>query len=223
MFKVILFSVLFSLSANANVGLLSPDYLTLKTVTVKELNTGRSVTSKIEDIQTVDLSTYVNREIGLDQIINFGEKLWEIVKANEPVLEFNTKSAMAIPKAASSPENLDGWDAPVSKDYQVTYTNYLNMDVVKFHYKVIFTPQGSYNGRGQYLANASVHPVDISVSIGYKFNALVEIGQLLNVGSSGNPVAGMQININWDVNTILKKNKGGDYYFAQGDGELTVL
>lgn len=225
MFKSFMFVFLLSGLASANNGVLSAEYLTLKKVTVTELGSGRSVTRSLEEVdaQRYELSNYVNRQLGLDQIVNLGFKIWDIVKANQPVLNFKNKSAMAIPQLAGSAEVLTNWGKPVSKNFRVSYENGLGFETIGFEYKVIFTPHGSFDGRGQYIANASVHPYDISVGLGYEFNAEVEVGQLLNVGTANDPLAGMQININWDVNTMLKKNKGGDYYFVQGDGSITVL
>jgi hypothetical protein len=226
MINFFMLSFLFYVSANANYGVVHPDYFTLKKVTHIDLTNGRSVTKNITNYNSKpcrNLFLPDNRDFDFTEIINLGEKAWEIIKSNQPVLEFNTKSAMAIPKAAASPNNMENWNMPVSRDYQVIYENGFGMDVVTFHYKIIFTPGGSFEGRGQYLANASVHPVDVSVSWGYTFNANVEIGELINSGTKDDPLAGMQLNIVWDVSTIIKKNKGGDYYFAKGDGELLVL
>jgi len=74
-------------------------------------------------------------------------------------------------------------------------------------YKVVFTPGGKWQGAGSYLANVSIHPHDIYVGWGFDFDARVEVEQVINLGSVEEPVAGMQISLEWDVNTPMNTSK----------------
>ncbi len=168
-----------------------------------------------------------NREVdaGLDinALVTLGEKLWQIVKDGAPVLEYNTHSVSAIPNGAVCPFNMAGWSVPQSKTFQLTYTNLWGMDVIGFKYKVIYSYGGSYLGTGAYLTNVSVHPADIHVSWGQSFNASVNVANTLNVGTAENPVAGMQVVLEWNVSNPLNKFKSQRVYFVEGRGSITEL
>lgn len=164
-----------------------------------------------------------NERFSVGEIITIGEKVWEIVKDGAPVLEYTSNSASAIPGGAGCPFNLAGWSAPQSRTYRMTYTNFYGMDVVSFTYKVIYSYGGSFQGKGKYLTNVSIHPGDINVMWGHSFNANVIIADALNTGSEQDPVAGLQITVEWTVENILNKFKSQRVYFVDGNGQAAEL
>jgi hypothetical protein len=159
----------------------------------------------------------------LEEIMTVGEKVWQIVKDGAPSLEFTANSASAIPGEAGCPFNLAGWSVPYSKTYRITYTNFYGMNVVDFTYKVIYSYGGSFKGKGAYLTNVSVHPGDIHVMWGHNFNAIVSIADALNTGTETDPVAGMQVTVEWNVENILNKFKSQRSYFVDGLGNASEL
>jgi hypothetical protein len=163
----------------------------------------------------------------LDEVINIGKQVWEIIKNNGPVVEAKTMSGHALPRGIQCWDELSGWQMPRAQSYQVSYKNGYGMEVVKFRFRLIYTYGGGFKGVGQYLTNASVQYSDINVLWGYIFNAYVEIPQVINMGRHGEPpLAGMQLTVNWDVNTRpinLKRSINATTFFIAGDGRKTEI
>lgn len=162
-------------------------------------------------------------EFDFNQLINIGEKIWQIVKAGEPELNFKSKSATAIPAQAQCLFYLSGWSIPQSRTYRVTYKNGFGMEVISMTYKLIYSFGGQFENNGRYLANVSIHPSQISVSWGFSFDAHVHVQDILNIGSSESPEAGMQVALEWSVGSVVNKHKSQEVYFIQGSGPLTAL
>lgn len=158
--------------------------------------------------------------IGWSQIIAVGQKIWKIIQDNKPVVTTKMPVAHALPKGLKCWTDLDHWQPPKSAVFEITYTNLLNIDVVNFKFRMIYTSGGGHNGIGQYLANVAATPVQLDVLWGYTFDANVAIGQAINLGSADNPIAGLELTINWDVSTVLKNSRSSVDFFARGDGSL---
>lgn len=162
-------------------------------------------------------------EMKLDQIINIGKKIWKIVEAGKPVVSYKTDVATAMPQGAGCWTDLQNWSAPRSQSWGVSYKNLYGVEVVKHVYRVSYLPGGSVNGAGKYIGYASVVPVELNVAWGYKFEATVNVPTVFNMGSAEAPKAGMQIDVNWKVNTVLKSVESTDSYFVSGTGEMQKM
>ena len=163
------------------------------------------------------------KEFDLNQLINIGKEIWQIVKDGEPTLDFKDQSATAFPADAECLFNLSSWSVPVSHTYKISYKNGFGMEVISMKYKLIYTPGGQFNGRGRYLANVSIHPAAIYVGWGFSFDAQVHIQDILNVGSAESPDAGMQVALEWKVGSVVNKHQAQEVYFVQGSGPMTIL
>jgi hypothetical protein len=159
----------------------------------------------------------------LDQVINMGKKIWDIVIANRPVVDLKNDVASAVPQGISGWQALGEWQTPHSKVFTLRYKNFYGMEVVHFEYRLSYTPGGSYNGVGRYLANVSIVPSDVTVAWGYKFAALSTIANTLNVGTQTAPVGGMELNVGWSIDTPIKHIQSSGSYFVQGDGKFLDL
>ncbi len=159
----------------------------------------------------------------LQAIMTIGEKIWQIVKDNQPTVNFTAHTASAIPAAAACPFNLTGWSVPFSRTYKLAYDNMWGSSVVDFTFKVIFSYGGTFDGRGAYLANVTVHPVQVNASWGQNFDASVVIANAINVGNSEQPVAGMEVAIDWNVKNVFNNIKSRRIFFVDGRGGLTEL
>ncbi|MCJ8278181.1 MAG: hypothetical protein MJK18_15175, partial [Bdellovibrionales bacterium] len=177
----------------------------------------RNTPSCIEDSDKED------RNLDINQLINLGKELWQIVKDGEPELNFQSQSATAFPAQAQCLFNLTSWSIPQSRTYRVSYKNGIGSEVISMTYKLIYTFGGQFDGRGNYLANVSIHPAQIYVGWGFKFDAQVHIQDILNIGSAESPEAGMQVALEWSVGNVLNKHQSQDIYFIQGSGPLTAL
>jgi len=159
----------------------------------------------------------------LDDVINLGEKIWSIVKDGQPTADYQSKSANALPSSADCAFELTNWQRPMVSTYQVTYKNGFNMTVVSMIYRVIYTPGGKWQGAGNYLTNVSIHPYEINVSWGFNFNANVQADQPINLGSLEDPLAGLQISLEWDITNPMSTSKSKEIFFIEGTGEITKL
>lgn len=161
--------------------------------------------------------------IVLDQIINFGKKIWAIVEANKPVVNYKTDRADAMPAGIQTWQNLETWNAPQAKVYRATYKNLFGMTVVDFAFRVLFTSGGSYKGKGQYLTHVTIVPANLNVAWGYNFDAQATIPSVVNNGTQAEPVAGMELLMNWTVKTVMKHHQSTMSFFVRGDGQFTNL
>jgi hypothetical protein len=157
-------------------------------------------------------------EIGWDQIVNIGQKVWEIVQAGKPVVNIETPVAYALPRGLNCWTDLEHWQAPRTQVYEVSYKNGFGMEVVKFRFRLHYTYGGGKAELGQYLANVSVLPAELNVLWGYNFDAKVEVQPAINLGTKENPIGGLELNVRWTVKTVLKESINSFHFFVQGDG-----
>lgn len=154
----------------------------------------------------------------LDQVINIGKKVWTIVEKNKPVVSVELETANALPEGVANWRSLSNWQTPQSKVYRVRYKNGYGMNVVDFSYRVTYTYGGMVNGKGLYLTNVNVVPAELAVAWGYKFSAKAAIPSVTNAGSHESPVGGMEIQVSWEVDTILRHMRRSSSFYVRGDG-----
>lgn len=159
----------------------------------------------------------------LDQIINIGKKVWDVIAANKPVANFQTDTANALPKGATGWETLAGWQVPASRLYRFTYQNGFGMDVVDFKFRVLYSFGGNVGGKGHYLANVTVVPADLSVDWGYTFNAQASVPAVLDAGTAADPVGAAQLLVSWKIDTVIKHEQSSESFDVRGDGTFTDL
>lgn len=161
--------------------------------------------------------------IDIETIINLGKELWQFIVDNKPVVNIRTDRATALPKGVTHASELEGWIGPTLKTYEMTFENAYGLEVIDFKFRVNYTYNGSYNGQGQYLANVTIIPALVDVAWGYTFNARVAIPSVLNVGSKAAPVAGVEIQIRYSVDTVMKHYEETYDFFVRGDGQFKEL
>ncbi|OGS06648.1 MAG: hypothetical protein A2270_01335 [Elusimicrobia bacterium RIFOXYA12_FULL_51_18] len=156
----------------------------------------------------------------LDQIINIFTKVWTIVQQNAPVASINTTYAAAMPQGITAWNQLAEWRKPKTYLYGFYAENLYGAKTVDVKYKVIYTAGGKYRGKGQYLTGVTIIPAGVDVSWGYRFSlaAAVPDSTITNVGTSKDPLAAMQVKLDWKISTALKASNGTSVYYIQGDG-----
>lgn len=159
-------------------------------------------------------------DISLDQIINIGKKIWEIITANKPVVDVQTATANALPKGVQCWDQLENWQFPKAQSYRIVYKNLMGVEVVRFTFRVIFTYGGQFGGKGHYITNATIIPAEVRVVWGYNFNAKVNVAKVVNLGSRQDPKAGMEMNIDWVVKNPLVEDRKVSNFFLSGTGEM---
>jgi hypothetical protein len=184
------------------------------------------------EVDLLSTDEYLNRDacagtrddrFDVQELMTLGEKIWQIIKDGQPTLEFASNSVSAIPNGAVCPFNMSGWSIPQSKTYKLAYKNMFGMEMIGFTYKLIYSFGGSYLSKGAYLTNVAIHPADIHVNWGQGFNANVNVANVLNIGTDENPVAGMQVILEWNVGNVVNKFKSQRVYFVDGRGNVTEL
>ena len=194
------------------------------------------VTSKYENsnsdvennILTTELSldpignTLDQVDLIVDKVINIGQKIWNVVEKGRPVANYANSKATALPANATRWDQLESWQAPKSKVISVVYKNVYGFEVIRFTYRIVLLYGGSVNGVGKYIGYASVEPLEMITAYMYTFNAKATVDAVYNMGTRQNPLAGMILNINWTVETVLKKSMVTHTYNLDGLGNITT-
>jgi hypothetical protein len=200
-------------------------YYKIKNITVKEV--AEEVSNSAFQVQS-DCTTPADAAVGTDmlsigEIINIGKTIWAIIEAGKPVTNSKFDTANALPGGAKCWTELQGWSAPQYKTYNVQYKNGFDMTVVDFTYRVIYTTNGNVNGVGSYITNATVIPASLNVAWGFQFNVQANVPAVTNIGTSQNPLAAMQINLHWSVDSTITHDEKTQSYFITGDGGFQTL
>ncbi len=172
---------------------------------------------KLQEAPPKDLNSVL---VTIDQIVNIASKVWNIIQANAPVVNIDTKYATAYPQGITSASQLAQWSRPKSYVYGFYAENLYGSVMVDCKYKMSFSYNGNYKGKGKYLTAVAVIPASVSVGWGYKFymSAAVPDSTIANVGTHLDPVAAMQMKLSWKMATVLKEVDGTSVYYVQGDG-----
>ena len=206
-----------------------PDYYTLKDdvrIEIKEIPTPQVLeisTHQLNNSNTTkgsNIKGIVDTIVIIDNIVNIASKIWNMIVDGKPVAGVDTKYACALPAGVSSPSELSGWSKPKTYLMSFYFENVYGIDVIKVSYQVTYVYGGSYKGKGKYLAAVWAIPVNVEVMWGFSFNmyAYVPTETVVNVGTSKNPIAALQLRISWSASSILKRVVGTDVYYIQGDG-----
>ena len=162
-------------------------------------------------------------DIIVDKIINIGKKIWAIVEAGKPVVNVKVDTANALPAGIRCWNELEGWQAPTSKLYEMAYINGFGHAAVTYNFRVSFIAGGSYKGQGKYITLASVQPAKIDVAWGFRFDATATVPMVFNQGTHADPLAGMQLDMNWQVKSPLQEIQQAENFFVNGAGVLEKL
>ncbi len=219
-----------NLTATSHAAVIGNDdpYYTITSVQIRELNEpamngGGFAPSKRYSAWVGGPKKPSKGGVDLKTIINLGRELWQFIGDNRPVVNIRTDRATALPKGVLHASELEGWLGPALKTYEISIENGYGLEVIDFIFRVNYTYNGSYGGQGQYLANVTIIPALVDVAWGYTFNARVAIPSVLNVGSKAAPVAGVEIQIRYSVDTVLKHYEQTYDFFVRGDGQFKEL
>src|SRR5207245_463280 len=97
------------------------------------------------------------------------------------------------------------------------------MTAVDLTYRVAFTYGGGVNGKGRYLSNISLVPANLSVIWGFNVNAQAAIPNVTNAGTTDQPVAAAEVQLQWTVKTVMKEDRQSTSYYVRGDGYFKDL
>jgi hypothetical protein len=159
----------------------------------------------------------------LDKIIAMGDKVWKIIEKNKPVVNQTYETVSAVPQGIKEWQQLTGWSMPQVRVYKMDYKNFYGMSVVTFSYRVAYTYGGSVNGKGKYLASVTAEPAVLNVAWGYKFNVAGQVLNVANAGTTEDPMAGIELRLDWSVDTVMKHMQESTRFYVRGDGLFSNL
>lgn len=155
--------------------------------------------------------------------ITLGDKIFEMIKANRPVANISVKRLSVVPIAQQDWAQMEYWQGPMTKTYELVYKNMYGMSVVNHRYTIAFNYEGKYNGAGHYIANATVIPGMVNVSWGFSLTSKVEFGDAVNMGSKADPLPAVSVDLQWSVDTAVQHNELHNSYLVRGDGAVIEI
>jgi len=161
--------------------------------------------------------------IELDKIIAMGDKIWKIIEKNKPVVNQSYQSVSAVPQGIEEWQQLTGWSMPQVRVYKMNYKNAYGMSVITFSYRVAYTYGGNVNGKGKYLAAVTAEPAVLNVAWGYKFNVAGQVLNVSNAGTSEDPMAGVELRLDWSIDTVVRHMQESTRFYVRGDGLFSNL
>ncbi len=155
--------------------------------------------------------------VAIDNIINLGQKIWDIVKANQPVVNVKYDYANALPRGVKSSEELDGFSELQSEGIHFWATNTYGVKVYDVTMTAVHQYGGAYQGKGKYLETVSIVPTTVNVSWGYTLDISVSRVSAVNVGTKEAPVGSLTMDTTFAVSTVLQKHQKRILYQFRGD------
>ncbi|MGZ3688242.1 MAG: hypothetical protein ACXWP5_10360 [Bdellovibrionota bacterium] len=159
----------------------------------------------------------------IDKVVNLGSKALKFVEDNHPVATVEMGTSSALPPDAGRWENTEGWKQGWTQVLNVSVRNAFHGQMVHLAFRVHYDYDGMVGGKGHYLTNVRVVPEEVSVAWDYKVNASATVAKVTNVGTRENPVASMELSIQWTIDSPLKHSQGAQTLVIQGDGEVQIV
>lgn len=158
-------------------------------------------------------------------LVALGEAIYELVKKGKPSNTTEYAPISVVPRDPISKEYIDPFDLenfsmPVEKSFVTKIKSSNGTDAVVFNYKIIYAYGGSWNGQGKYLTSVMVVPSSVRTSYGWDFNATMKLGGILNNGTKANPIAGIIINLKYQMNSWTAAIERTDSIYINGQGDL---
>jgi hypothetical protein len=171
-----------------------------------------------------DLGAVVTDPSSITAWVTLGKKVWEIVVANKPVVNVSTQKVSVLPQAQTDWRMMSNWSPrPFAKTYVIEARNGYGASVIKHAYTVAFNYGGKFNGKGAFLANATIIPSQVEVAWGYKLNSKVQVGEAVNTGDLDSPIPGVNLELQYKIDTVIKHSSGRDNFFVMGNGRVEHL
>lgn len=161
--------------------------------------------------------------IDIGEIIRIGSEIWKIIEKNAPVVDQKFEPISLIPQGIKSWEQLSMWAMPETRVFKKSYKNAYGMTVAEFNYRVAYTHGGTVDGKGRFLSRVEIEPATLNVAWGYKFSAQGEVVNPTNAGTTADPIAAMELRVNWKVSTVMRHMQSSDRYYVRGDGVFKDL
>ena len=152
--------------------------------------------------------------------IAFGKAAWAVVVANKPVINATTTRVTVLPQDKQAWATMAGWRGPFGGSIKFEEVNGFGASVITQKYTISYNYGGSLNGKGHYLANATIIPSSIYVAWGFSLDSSVEVGQILNSGTEADPNPMVDLQLKRSTKTIMTAHEAVDSFSIKGDGSM---
>ncbi len=162
----------------------------------------------------------------IGNIVNIADQVWSIIDKNKAVVNISIDYAAAVPYGTTHWTQLQGWSRPATKRYSFTAKNMLGLQSLKVIYQVHWTYGGNFHGKGKFLTGVTIEPIEVSVPWSHTVDLKAEVpdSTIANVGTSEDPIASMQVQLQWTIKPTLGHAVSQKViYYVQGDGLLQEI
>ena len=154
--------------------------------------------------------------------IAIGEKIYDIIKKGQPVINTNYEPIAVLPKelAASKYPGLEmtRWRGPNGKKYALQLKNSAGAVVIYLEFLVMWNFGGQYMDHGQYLSGVQIVPTSIKAAWGYTFSLTSKVDDVFNYGTLVEPIAAVTLRLNYKVENVMKKSENNIVFVVDGAG-----
>lgn len=229
MFKSVLLSLGLLSSLATNVHAKSPFFqndpsLEITSVTVYEVENLAPMLELPSPTPNVAIGDIIT---AIDGMLAVGQKIWKIVDASRPVVTTNFSPSISVLPDLSGVNpalnQMAHWSRPISRSFRVSLRNASNTELLGFTYSIYFQFNGSYKGKGKYIANLKVDASDIYASWFYNFDATSELVGVANVGTDEEPVASAIMKISYAIKKFGTDVRKVTRFYVDGLGNIQVI
>jgi len=217
--KQIILTIIFSLAGNFVYAQKLDDnsYFQIKNVKAEILEVGEeSIPLKLD----ANLNSYEKvGPLAVGAIINTGAQAWNIINNGQPNVNISHYYASAMPSPLTWAEVVN-WKGPKKIIYSLQFENLMGITVLDMKYMVSYYYDGNVKGKGHYIANFTIKPIEFNIKWGFKFNMDIKISNPMNIGTENDPMAYLQADLNWSFSSPLKKYNEFNTYAVKGNGEF---
>jgi len=156
------------------------------------------------------------------EIIQIGEMLWQLVKANEAVVDYSQDWAGAVPADYDSNWiSLGGWVDVASEEFRFHYK--VGGDTVsELKWKYYWSAEGHNVDGGHYVQNAGAHIERLYARVGQEIEAKVTAVQPINYGTPEDPIGGIDITVTFTSAGSFGSETLSCTATLRGDKEMVV-
>ncbi len=159
-------------------------------------------------------------------LVALGEDIYRLVSKGKPNVTTSYDPISVIPKVEGRAVDLmdtESWSMPQKRTFQMGLKNLYGIEVITFRYSVMYSYNGSYDGKGKYLTAAQIQPDYVNVLWGFDFSATMKLSGIQNQGSRQNPIAAATLRIEYTASNVLNSRTIGDTFFITGTGAFRKL
>jgi hypothetical protein len=154
--------------------------------------------------------------------IAIGEKIYDIIKKGQPVINTNYEPIAVLPKDLATSKypglEMTRWRGPNGKKYALQLKNSAGAQVVYLEFLVMWNYGGQYMDHGQYLSGVQIVPTTIKAAWGYTFSLTSKVDDVFNYGTLVEPIAAVTLRLNYKVENVMKKSENNIVFVVDGAG-----